>query len=64
MRRQNPSDCRNIWYCQIKALYISIAKFRPKTTEELLKIYGLGEKKIMDYGEDMITLLCSKFIGG
>ncbi len=42
---------------------MSISKFRPKTTEELLKIYGLGEKKVMDYGEDIITLICNKFIG-
>lgn len=42
---------------------MSVAKFCPKTTEDLLKIYGIGEKKAMDYGEDIINLLCNRFIG-
>lgn len=41
---------------------MSIAKFRPKTTEELLRIYGIGEKKAIDFGEDIITLLRDKAI--
>jgi hypothetical protein len=35
---------------------MSIAKFRPKTPGELLKIYGIGEKKSMDFGEEIIKI--------
>ena len=36
---------------------MSISKFRPKTTEQLLKIYGLGEKKVKEYGDGASTVV-------
>lgn len=36
---------------------IEIVNNRPKTTEELLKIRGVGEKKIAKYGDELLKLL-------
>lgn len=41
-----------------KTIY-ALAKFKPKNIEELSSIYGLGESKIKQYGEDIIALLNS-----
>lgn len=36
---------------------MSIAKARPKTTEELLQIKGFGEQKTTKFGEDIIVMI-------
>lgn len=36
---------------------MSIAKARPKTTEELIQIKGFGEQKTAKFGEDIIVMI-------
>ncbi|HLW14304.1 MAG TPA: HRDC domain-containing protein [Flavobacteriaceae bacterium] len=36
---------------------MSIAKARPKTTEELIQIKGFGEQKTARFGEDIIVMI-------
>ena len=44
--------------CHNKEL-MTIAKFKPQSLDEFLKIKGFGEKKISSYGDDIIALLIS-----
>jgi hypothetical protein len=36
---------------------MTIAKLRPGTTEELMNVHGIGERKIADYGEEIIKMI-------
>jgi len=40
---------------------MTIAKLRPGTTEELMNVHGIGERKIADYGEEIIKLIIDTF---
>lgn len=41
------------------SVLMSVAKAKPKTPDDLLKIKGFGDRKISKYGEDIIALLNS-----
>ena len=38
---------------------LTIAKYKPQTLEELMKIKGFGDNKISKFGDDILALLNS-----
>lgn len=45
-----------------KALY-SIAEHKPKNIDDMKEIYGMGKRKVEQYGEEILTLLYESGIG-